>query len=53
MIEGTLDVERSGNSYRWTFISTGGAMFLGGIWHKTHKAALAEGKIWQQSVRTS
>jgi hypothetical protein len=46
MIDGQLDVEKSQLGFRWTFITTGGAMYLGGKWHRTRKAALADGEAW-------
>lgn len=46
MIDGTLDAEKSQHGYRWTFVTTSGAMYLGGFWHKTRKAAIAEGEAW-------
>lgn len=49
MIDGVLDVEKSELGYRWTFITTGGAMYMGPLWHKTRKAAVAAGEHWQRS----
>lgn len=49
MIDGVLDVEKSEHGFRWTFITTGGAMFLGPVWHKTRKAAVSDGEKWQRS----
>lgn len=49
MTDGQLDVEKSEHGYRWTFVTTGGAMYLGGQWHKTRKAAVAEGEAWART----
>ena len=48
MIDGQLDVEKSEHGYRWTFVTTSGAMYLGGTWHRTKKAAVADGEAWSR-----
>ena len=44
---GDFDVEVSvAGEYRWSYVTPGGAMYMGPRMHKTKAAALAAGKKW-------
>ena len=48
MTDGTMDVEKSAQGYRWVYVAPGGAMHMGGQLFKTKKAALEAGNKWKQ-----
>ena len=48
LTDGTMDVEKSAQGYRWVYVAPGGAMHMGGQLFKTKKAALEAGNKWKQ-----
>jgi len=47
-LSGSLETTKSARGYRWVYYHPGGAMHLGARWHRTKKAALADGIAWMQ-----
>jgi len=48
-----LDAEKSGDGYRWIYVSPHGAMHMSGELYRTKKAALTAGEAWMKGAGRS